>query len=262
MPVTQVKTPMEQDLDTNGHQIVDGVGPTKVGGDLDMQGNDILNLGNPIQGPQGEQGIQGPQGDQGIQGIQGIQGEVGPAGATGPQGDTGPQGIQGEQGIQGVPGADGADGAQGIQGIQGPQGDQGIPGPAGTSVIEEFIFEGVAPPNATGNLYLDGVPSQRLQVPNGESWACRIFIVGNNTATVGGEGCGVWDFHAALSRRNNDPIRDQNNVAHPTVINNHGAFGARTARIRIFADGFNLEANAGNQPVAYKAVVQVLRIVV
>lgn len=90
----------------------------EVTGDVDFLGFNILNLGNPIQGPAGPAGAQGPQG------IQGVPGADGAAGAQGIQG------VPGNDGAQGIQGPAGNDGAQGIQGVQGNPGAQGPAGPA------------------------------------------------------------------------------------------------------------------------------------
>jgi hypothetical protein len=81
---------------------LDGTSPNQMGADLDMDSNDILNVGDieitsltiggvtltsagdfGSEGPQGETGPQGPQGEQGVPG------NIGPTGPTGPEGPAG-----------------------------------------------------------------------------------------------------------------------------------------------------------------------------
>jgi hypothetical protein len=83
-------------------------------------------------------------------------GPTGPTGATGIIGPTGPTGEAGTNGTNGEVGPTGPTGAQGIAGPTGPTGATGITGPTGatgprggilyrvTSVLSDYIFEGVA----------------------------------------------------------------------------------------------------------------------
>ena len=133
--------------------------------DIDMQGNRIIDLPEPVtgsepvtkqyadthysgggggqRGPQGPRGLpgspgaQGPpgspgaQGPRGLQGSPGAQGPRGSQGSPGTQGPRGLQGIPGAQGPRGLPGSDGAQGPRGLTGAQGPQGPPGSPGAQG-----------------------------------------------------------------------------------------------------------------------------------
>lgn len=87
----------------------DGTSPNQMGADLDMDSNDIVNVGDieltsltlngvtvtdfsSFEGPQGPQGEQGPaglSGDDGNEGPQGPQGEIGPEGPSVADGDKG-----------------------------------------------------------------------------------------------------------------------------------------------------------------------------
>ncbi len=125
---------------------------------LQVDTNDVWQLGNDLltwtvweglEGPAGTPGaagapgVAGPQGLRGPNGLTGQQGVPGPAGA---QGDPGLQGPQGDPGIEGAPGATGPMGPRGFQGVpgiaggtgpQGPQGQQGEPGPQGADSFVE-----------------------------------------------------------------------------------------------------------------------------
>ncbi len=91
----------------------------------DIDGDQWVELGPRIFGPQGATGPTGPQGDTGAAGSTGPQGDTGAAGSTGPQGDTGATGPAGPTGPQGDTGATGS---------TGPQGDTGATGPTGIGV--------------------------------------------------------------------------------------------------------------------------------
>lgn len=110
---------IETDLNT---EVLRKDGSVALTGDQDLNGNELLNVGNvstskiTLSGEQitsrasliGPQGVQGPIGPQGLQGIQGAIGPEGPEGPVGPQGIQGIQGVQGPQGVVGPQGADGA----------------------------------------------------------------------------------------------------------------------------------------------------------
>ena len=73
---------IEEDIDMNGHRIVDLPNPTidsepvtKVYADTHYSGSGSGHGPKGHQGPKGDQGDQGPKGDQGDQGPKGDQGE-------------------------------------------------------------------------------------------------------------------------------------------------------------------------------------------
>lgn len=138
----------------------------------DIDGDQWVELGPRIFGPQGATGPTGPQGDPG--GATGATGPIGETGATGPQGTigetgvtgatgpvgvtgaTGPQGIIGETGVTGATGPAGVTGATGPQGIIGETGVTGATGPIGETgatgsqgLIGETGVTGVTGPAGT-----------------------------------------------------------------------------------------------------------------
>ena len=119
--------------------------------DIDMQGNRIIDLPEPVTGSEpvtksyadthysgggGQQGPKGDKGDTGSQGPKGDSGLQGPKGDTGPRGSkgcTGAQGLKGDKGDVGLQGPKGAKGDKGDTGAQGPKGDKGDKGSGGSS---------------------------------------------------------------------------------------------------------------------------------
>ena len=127
---------------------------------IDMVGNRILDLPDPIEdsepvtkgyankhysgsggdkGDKGDAGPQGPKGDKGDTGNPGPKrdkddtGNPGPKGDKGDSGNPGRKGYKGDSGIQGLKGDKGNQRIQGIQGIQGLKGDKGDKGDPGNN---------------------------------------------------------------------------------------------------------------------------------
>ena len=128
-------------------------GLENIEGDLDMNGNRIIDLPDPVEddepvtkkyadanyssGAKGDTGAQGPRGSRGAKGDTGAQGpkgdkeDKGDKGDKGDVGNTGPRGPKGQKGDignKGVPGNPGLVGPVGPRGLQGPQ---GLTGPRG-----------------------------------------------------------------------------------------------------------------------------------
>ena len=157
-------------INTNGNLTINGneiaQGPQGIQGETGPQGP----RGNI--GPQGPQGNVGPTGATGAQGPQGIQGNIGSQGPQGIQGNTGPAGAQGIQGIQGNIGPQGSTGPQGIQGNVGPQGSQGIQGIQG-NVGEQ------GPRGFTGNVGEQGPQGERGLTGNTGAQGVSVTLLGS-----------------------------------------------------------------------------------
>ena len=154
--------------------------------DIDMQGNRIIDLPEPVtgsepvtksyadthyssgggggssKGPKGDRGSPGPQGPQGSPGRDGAQGSPGP---QGPRGLRGSPGAQGPRGLPGSPGAQGPRGLPGSPGVQGPRRLQGSPGAQGPRGLQ-------GSPGSQGPRGLQGSPgSDGAQGPRGSDGA-------------------------------------------------------------------------------------------
>ena len=135
----------------------DGSTPNNMTADLDLDSNDILNVGNIdtttlTVGGVDVREIVGPAGPAGPTGPTGPQGETGPTGATGPQGPEGPQGPQGD------PGEDGADGLGTLVSIVAGTGIDVDTTDVNNPVVNWDITE-VFTATATEINYTDGVTS-------------------------------------------------------------------------------------------------------
>ena len=126
-------------------------GLENIEGDLDMNGNRIIDLPDPVEddepvtkgyadtnysgGDKGDTGDKGDKGDVGNTGPRGPKGEKGDIGPEGPKGDTGAQGPQGPKGDRGDIGPQGPKGDKGDVGNTGPRGPKGQKGDIGNKGV-------------------------------------------------------------------------------------------------------------------------------
>ena len=140
-------------------------------GDLDMNGNRIIDLPNPVEddepvtkGYADQHYSGGDKGDTGAQGDKGDKGDIGPQGPKGDRGDVGPEGSKGDKGDIGPQGPKGDRGDVGPQGPKGDKGDVGNTGPRSPKGQKEDIGN----KGITGDKGDAGIPGPRgLQGPQG-----------------------------------------------------------------------------------------------
>ena len=175
--------------------------------DIDMQGNRIIDLPEPVtglepvtksyadthysgggggqRGPKGDKGDTGPQGDKGDTGPQGAKGNMGPrgpkgnTGAQGPKGDKGDVGLQGPKGSKGNKGDTGAQGPKGQKGDKGntgPKGDTGNQGPPGSGGLSDVGFTMQGDINMNNNKIINLPDPTLANDPITKQYANRVYL--------------------------------------------------------------------------------------